>query len=228
MSLQSKRLRPSGASTDVLGELRGVLRAARPQRGMLFGLIILTALVAFELFNFSTTEFALTDLLGDLSFAGVTWATILAFAFSGMDFAGIARLLTPQREGGDALEVWYMLGAWFLAATMNAMLTWWAVSLALLQHQGLGNQVLTREELIQVVPVFVALLVWLVRVLIIGTFTLAGPRLFTQGQHEAPLSALRLRLRPQRRSPSRDRATFSRKAAAQPARSHARTSALRE
>ena len=33
-------------------------------------------LLAFEIFNFSTTEFALTDVLGDLKFAGLRWATI--------------------------------------------------------------------------------------------------------------------------------------------------------
>jgi hypothetical protein len=39
-------------------------------------------LVAFEIFNYGTTEFAFKDLLGDLSFVGVHWATILALAFS--------------------------------------------------------------------------------------------------------------------------------------------------
>jgi len=60
---------------------------------------------------------------------------------------------------------------------MNAMLTWWAVSLALLEHVGLGNEILGREALLSSVPVFVALLVWLIRVLMIGTFTLTGKHL---------------------------------------------------
>ncbi len=34
--------------------------------------------------------------------------------------------------------------------------------------------------LTKVVPVFVAIMVWLIRVLIIGTFSLAGDRLFSQ------------------------------------------------
>ncbi|MBL6983830.1 MAG: hypothetical protein ISR58_21815, partial [Anaerolineales bacterium] len=38
----------------------------RLQRGLLFGALIVTALLAFEIFNYSTTDFALTDLLGDL------------------------------------------------------------------------------------------------------------------------------------------------------------------
>jgi len=150
-------------------------------KASLFGIIIMGALVAFELFNYSTTEFALADLLGSLKFAGVGWATILALAFCGMDFAGIARLFSPQDGKEKPLEIWYLLGAWFLAATMNAMLTWWAISVSLLQHEGLGNEILNRETLLSSIPIFVAILVWLIRVLMIGTFTIAGARLITRG-----------------------------------------------
>jgi len=154
------------------------------RRGLVFGVIIVTALFAFEVFNYSTTEFALRDLLGDLSFASIRWATILAIAFCGIDFAGIARLFTPslnnnQRQAAQN-EAWYLFGAWLLAATMNAMLTWWGVSLAVLERQDLGNAVASREVLLRAVPVFVAVLVWLIRVLIIGTFSVAGDRLFSQ------------------------------------------------
>ncbi len=40
----------------------------RIRRGLAFGVIIVTALLAFELFNYSSTEFALSDLLNDMSF----------------------------------------------------------------------------------------------------------------------------------------------------------------
>lgn len=152
------------------------------RRGLAFGLIIISALLAFEIFNYSTTEFALADLLGDLSFAGISWATILALAFCGIDFAGIARLFTPEEGANELHEVWYLFGAWLLAATMNAMLTWWGVSIALLNHESLGNAVVDRETLLKVVPLFVAILVWLIRVLIIGTFSVAGERLFSQSE----------------------------------------------
>jgi len=77
----------------------------RVQRGLLFGLLIVGALLAFELFNYSTTDFALTDLLGDLKFMGVSWATILSVAFCGIDFAGIARLFTPEQGRDEPMEV---------------------------------------------------------------------------------------------------------------------------
>jgi hypothetical protein len=163
---------------------RQVLHQIRIRRGLIFGVIIVTALFAFEIFNYSTTEYALSDLLGELKFAGIRWATILSIAFCGIDFAGIARLFTPQDETPRGApvhtETWYLFGAWLLAATMNAMLTWWGVSLAVLGHETLGNAVVSRATLLRVVPIFVALLVWLIRVLIIGTFSVAGDSLFSQ------------------------------------------------
>jgi len=156
------------------------LHRIRLQRGLAFGTIILAALIAFEIFNYSTTEFALMDLLGDLNFLGISWSTILAIAFCGIDFAGIARLFTPEEGENELNEVWYLFGAWLLAATMNAMLTWWGVSIAILNHTSSGSAVVPRESLLRIAPIFVAVLVWLIRVLIIGTFSVAGNRLFSQ------------------------------------------------
>ena len=153
------------------------LSAVPLNRGMVFGVIIITALLAFEIFNYGTTDYALTDLLGPLSFMGLRWATILAIAFCGIDFAGIARLFAPEL-GNMRNESWYLFGAWLLAATMNAMLTWWGVSLAILNNQAAGNAVIERTTILRVAPIFVAILVWLIRVLIIGTFSVAGDRLF--------------------------------------------------
>lgn len=163
------------------------LKGVHMQRGMLFGTLIVAALLAFEIFNFGTTEFALGDLLGDLTFLGVRWASILAIAFCGIDFAGIARIFTPEEGMDEPTEVWYLFGAWLLAAAMNAMLTWWGVSIAILNHETLGNAVVARETLLKVVPIFVAIMVWLIRVLIIGTFSVAGDRIFSQlDQSRAP------------------------------------------
>jgi hypothetical protein len=150
------------------------------RRGAIFGGILLLALFAFEIFNYSTTDYALTDMLGsNLRFLGIRWATILSLAFCGIDFAGIARLFTPQQGGSGPNEAWYLFGAWLLAAAMNATLTWWGVAVAVSSHQELSAQVIGQGILTKVVPVFVALMVWLIRVLIIGTFSMAGERLFS-------------------------------------------------
>ena len=153
------------------------LQLKSTSRKAVVGIILVVALVAFEVFNFDTTRFALNSILGEVAFLGVTWATILAIAFCAIDFAGLARLFTPERGGEEPKEVWYLMGAWLLGATMNAVMTWWAVSLTLLSHE-FGNEVLGRETLLKLVPVFVAALVLLTRILFIGAFSVAGEHIF--------------------------------------------------
>ena len=163
------------------GGLSAMFKGWKLSRGAAWGIMIVGALLAFEVFNFSTTEFALNDVLGDLKFAGFRWATILSIAFCGIDFAGIARIFTPEVGADEPNEIWYLFGAWLLAAAMNACLTWWGVSIAIINHssQGAGS-VLSNATMTGVVPVFVAIMVWLIRILIIGTFSVAGERLFSQ------------------------------------------------
>jgi hypothetical protein len=150
-------------------------------RKTVVGIILFTALIAFEIFNFDTTRFALGSILGDISFMGLTWASILAVAFCAIDFAGLARLFTPERGKDEPKAVWFLMGAWFLGATMNAVMTWWAVSLTLLSHD-FGNEVLSREQLLQFVPIFVAALVLLTRILFIGALSVAGEHVFEQAR----------------------------------------------
>lgn len=170
------RVRPMNASFSK------AIQSLSNQRGKAFGIMIIGALLAFEVFNFSTTEFALNDVLGNLAFMGVKWATILSIAFCGIDFAGIARLFTPEQGADEPAEVWYLFGAWILAAAMNATLTWWGVSVAIASHTSQGTLVMSGETIQKVVPVFVAVMVWVIRILIIGTFSLAGERMFTQSE----------------------------------------------
>jgi hypothetical protein len=146
-------------------------------RKTFIGFIMATALIAFEVFNFDTTRYALQDFLGNVNFMGITWASILAIAFCAIDFAGLARLFTPEQGEAEQKAIWYLMGAWLLGATLNAAMTWWAVSLTLLNHS-FGNEVLSREQLLQIVPIFVAALVWLTRILFIGAFSVAGEHLF--------------------------------------------------
>jgi len=148
------------------------------RRGAVFGFMIFGALLAFEIFNYSTTQFALQDVLGDLTFLGIQWATILALAFCGIDFAGIARIFTPEQGREEPAEVWYLFGAWLLAAGMNATLTWWGVSVAMENRQIAGTAVIESSTLMTAVPIFVAVMVWVIRILIIGTLSSMGDRLF--------------------------------------------------
>ena len=160
-------------------KLLPILRGTALKRGFIFGGIIFIALLAFEVFNYSSTSFALHDILGDLSFGPFQWATILAVAFCGIDFAGIARIFTPEKGRDEPAEVWYLFAAWFLAAAFNATLTWWGVSVAILKHNAEGGVLLGQENMTKLVPIFVAAMVLLIRVLLINTFSIAGERLFS-------------------------------------------------
>jgi len=192
--------------------ITSMLKGFTVRRGQAWGVIIIGALLAFEMFNYSTTQFALNDVLGNLKFAGIRWATILALAFCGIDFAGIARLLTPEQGRDEPAEVWYLFGAWLLAAAMNATLTWWGVAVAISSHSTLSSEVISNTTLTRVVPVFVAIMVWLIRVLIIGTFSVKGEKLFSQAETRnssqrplalQPASSLSSRPRPAVISPFR-------------------------
>ncbi len=166
-------------SMPIKFNLLPLIQSTAHKRGLIFGAIILSALLAFEVFNYSSTAFALHDVLGDLSFGPFHWATILAFAFCGIDFAGIARIFTPEKGRDEPAEVWYLFAAWFLAAGFNATLTWWGVSVAILKHSAEGGVLLGQDTMTRIVPVFVAGMVLLIRVLLINTFSIAGERIFS-------------------------------------------------
>ena len=162
------------------------LQGTAHNRGLIFGVIILCALLAFEIFNYSSTLFAFTDIPGTLSFGPLRWASILAFAFCAIDFAGIARIFTPEQGADEPAEVWYLFAAWFLAAAFNACLTWWGVSVAILQHNAAGGILVGASAMTKIVPIFVAAMVLLIRVLLINTFSIAGDRIFSMADRRAP------------------------------------------
>lgn len=122
--------------------------------------LLLAAFTAFQLFNYATTDYALTDLLGDLAILGIRWAAILAVAFCAIDLVGVARLFAPECDD-DSSKAWYLFGAWILAAAWNATLTWWGVSLALSGY-----------SVANILPVVAAVMTWVIRVLIFSTLWL--------------------------------------------------------
>jgi hypothetical protein len=151
--------------------------------------IIVSALLAFEIFNFSSTDFALRDILGGQGIGLLTWSTILALAFCGMDFAGIARLLTPQaKDNANEPGGWFLLGAWVLAGAMNAGLTWWGISVAVYNQPVDNALIMDPMTYVTVVPVVVALMVWSIRILIIGALVTSFSK-SSEGARQAVLKA---------------------------------------
>ena len=146
-----------------------------------FTLVMLAALIALETFSFSTTEFALGNMLGDMGMGFLRWSTILSLAFCGMDLAGIARLLTLRgSENRNDSSNWFLLGAWVLAASMNAGLTWWGVSVTIYNQPADSVLILDPLTFATAIPVLVSLGVWIIRILIIGSLVYSfNPKLNT-------------------------------------------------
>ena len=167
-------------SQSVKNTFSSSFTSLKNRKGWMYLLIILLALVAFEAFNFSTTDFALSDLLGDLRFMGLRWATLLSLAFCGIDFAGIARLFGPQDKEDELRSNWFMFGAWILAATMNAILTWWGVVMAMQTHSVLSVNLVNSSSISKFVPIFIALMVWVIRILLIGALSKQGDKLIRE------------------------------------------------
>ena len=140
--------------------------------------ILVVGLVAFEMFNFDTTRFALNALMAGQPFWGVEWALVLALAFGSIDFAGLARILTPAATWEDEpREVWLLTGAWLLGATMNAVMTWYAMVILIAPRRAqVGAGIVGQTAVMDAAPVFIAVMVWLTRVLLIGSLALALER----------------------------------------------------
>ncbi|MBT7782069.1 MAG: hypothetical protein HN741_04000, partial [Anaerolineae bacterium] len=73
---------------------------------------------------------------------------------------------------------------------------------------------------VKVVPIFVAVMVWLIRVLIIGAFSIAGERLFSQDTQKSTFSS-----KAKVKTPNSYRKPSSRRPAPKPLRSQASFSA---
>ncbi len=142
-------------------------KTLRTRSGSVYTLVIVLALAAFEMFNFSVTHFALGDMLGNYGTGILTWPLILALAFCAMDIAGIASILSAPDEAGR--RGWYLLGAWVLAAAMNAGLTWWGISVAIYNQPAHDVLLVDPMTYVTILPVLVAVMVWVIRVLIVGS-----------------------------------------------------------
>jgi hypothetical protein len=188
------------ASQSVKLSLSKSLTFLMLRKDALYVIVFVLALFAFEAFNYSTTDFALSDLLGELRFAGIAWSTLLSIAFCGIDFAGIALLLAAPTRKEDNRSTWFMFGAWILAATMNAILTWWGVVLAIQSHPVVSAGVVDEGFVTRTVPVFIALMVWVLRILLVGSLSKTSDR---QVQDTGPSGAQNISRREFRQAQSR-------------------------
>ena len=132
-------------------------------------LVLIASLGAFEYFSFSTTSFALRDMMGIQGSGPLSWSMVLSLAFCAVDITGITCLLRNDLQSeSHSRRGWYILGAWVVAAAMNTGLTWWGVSVAVFNTPVENALFIDPMIFVKAVPVIVAVMVWVIRVLIIG------------------------------------------------------------
>jgi hypothetical protein len=137
-----------------------------------FGLVIVIGLIAFDIFNFATTQNALNSFsLGSLW--GIRMSIALAVAFCAIDLAGLASLFTHEKGMDEPWWVWMFGAGWLVASAVNAIGTWWAILLGMQDAPAINNPMFTAQQLYYFVPVILALTVWLIRLLLIGSTILA-------------------------------------------------------
>jgi hypothetical protein len=129
--------------------------------------ILTVALASFEVFNLATNREALQILTGSAS-----WAIMLTIAgLVLLDFGGLARLFAAP--AGRQAEALFLAGAWLISALVNAWLTRFAMLSAMVAGQ-VGNDYISREWLLSVVPMAGAVAVLLVRTLLIAGLTVSS------------------------------------------------------
>jgi hypothetical protein len=75
---------------------------------------------------------------------------------------------------------------------MNAVMTWYTVSLAIAPRD-VGVALVSHQEMLFYAPPFVALLVWLTRILFIGSISFTAERLLHPGSRSRSPRSLRRR-----------------------------------
>lgn len=128
----------------------------------------LAALVAFELFHLSTTSFALNNLLGPAPHGGMAWSLVLGIAFCAVDIAGILNLAGNSNPAFRFKGRRWFFIAWVISLVFNIIITWWGLSTAIAIQQVHAGLIIDANLLMQVLPAFLAILLSLVRILIIG------------------------------------------------------------
>lgn len=151
-----------------------VTRYFNQHKSTIIVVMLLLAMVGFELFNFATTRGALDYFFGSATLLGIPWAVLIAVPACLVDFAGLSRIFTPQTGRDEPKSVWLTMGGWGLAAILNAGLTWYATVEVMATVSGLGNEIISRDALLLWFPIGIALFVLLIRITLIGSLNVAG------------------------------------------------------
>lgn len=162
-----------GAVSTILTPINmnpAAVRQLVPERSTLpTALLMGAALLALELTNAATTWYALDSLIGSVGVYRASFAILLTFGLTTLDAGGVYRLFHPATAGqtNRSFGLWAFMGAWLLCATTNAIATWYTISLAIVSNAA-GTAILSTQQLLTVAPVFLALGLWLMRLMLVA------------------------------------------------------------
>jgi len=134
-------------------------------------LSMLTSIVAFEIFNYATTVLAIKSLLGGFAVMGFNLAAWLAVAVCCLDVTGIIYLFILLPSPARTKSNRRLFRAWLAVTGLNAWLSWLGISQAIAIRQAETGLGVDADILTHTLPIFIVCLVWLVRILLIGSFT---------------------------------------------------------
>lgn len=140
--------------------------------------VIVVAIICFELFNFGTNREVLDGLFGNVVFLTITAGAWLAAGAAFVDFGGLSRIFTSEvTMRQESLEIKAITIAWLFASVFNAWLTFvWVLNR--LEAGGANNLPARMQDDSFTIAVAIAAFVFLVRmVLIFGGATIGDKML---------------------------------------------------
>lgn len=160
------------------------------QRGQIFAWILLGAFLGVELINYQTNQRVIYELTADTGMA-----LLMASTFAMFDFGGLARLFTRETTWRrEPKIIRYLFSAWLAVAAFNMLLSWWYFA----QKVSIANPTPPPGAgwMLVVIPVILALVIQLVRVLVIALVGRYWDEVFATAARPRP--ARQTRPQPQR------------------------------
>jgi hypothetical protein len=141
-------------------------------KSAILGLLIFLGLAAFDVFNFATTRDALSSIItATLLNIPLSWP--LAVAFCAIDLGGIASVFTKEKGFREPWYVWMLGAGWIIASIANSGLTFMAIRMGMASAPIMHNPLIPADIAIKWVPILLASVIWLIRVMIIGSIIVA-------------------------------------------------------
>jgi len=142
---------------------------------VLAALVIVGAIVCFELFNFGTNRDVLDGIFGNVFFLTLSAGTWLAAGACFIDFGGLSRIFTSETSmRQESIEIKAVTLGWLFASIFNAWLTFVWVSYRL--EGGTANLPRNLADDTFAISVAIAVFVFLIRLVLIFGGATVGDR----------------------------------------------------